>query len=149
MAMIKYDPMRGFEGLARRMSTFMDSFNDPLFSGKSGFNPVVDISEDEKNIYIHAELPGMKKEDVKVSLNDDNVLTIKGSKNREEKTEDEKEGRSYMRIERSFGEFQRSFVLPENIKDESIKANYKDGVLDLTIEKTEPVKPKEIDISVD
>ncbi len=149
MALIKYDPMRGFEGLAKRMNTFMDSFNDPLFSGSSGFNPVVDISEDEKNIYIHAELPGMKKEDVKISLNDDKVLTIKGSKKREEKTEDEKEGRSYMRIERGFGEFQRSFVLPENIKEESIKANYKDGVLDLTIEKTEPVKPKEIEISVD
>lgn len=149
MAIVKYDPMRGFEGLTRRMQSFMDSFNEPVFSGRNGFSPAVDIYEDEKNIYIHAELPGLKKEDVNVSLNDDNVLTIKGSKLREDKKKDKKDGETYFRIEREFGEFQRSFVLPENIKNDNIKADFKEGVLNIAIEKAEPVKPKEIEISVD
>jgi HSP20 family protein len=148
MALVKYAPMRGFEGLAKRMQSFMDSFNDPLFSGGNGFNPVTDISEDENNIFIHVEIPGLNKDDLKVSLSDDKVLTIKGSKKRENENKEEKNGRTFIRIERGFGEFQRSFVLPENIKDDSIKAYYKDGVLNITLEKTEPVKPKEISISV-
>ena len=148
MALVKYDPFRGMEGITRRMQRFMDSFDDDVSFGERNFVPQVDISEDEKNIYIHAELAGLKKDDVKVTLNDDNMLTIKGTKKREEKEKDE-EGKSYMRIERGFGEFSRSFMLPDNVKSDSIKGNFKDGVLDLTIEKEEPKKPKEIDISVD
>lgn len=147
MALVKYDPFRGLDSLTRKMNSFFDSFDDNVRG--SGFVPTIDISEDDKFLYIHAELPGVKKEDIKLSVNDDNILTIKGEKNRDEKTEEEKDGISYIRIERGYGSFQRSFVLPEDVKKDDINANYKDGVLDLKIEKTEPPKPKEIEISVD
>lgn len=149
MALVKYDPFRGFESLSRRMNSFLNNFGNETSVNTFSFRPSVDISEDAKGIYIHAELPGLKKEDVTISVNDDNILTIKGSKNKEERSEDKKEGYTFIRTERGFGEFQRSFLLPDNINPDTIKANYKDGLLDLTIEKTELVKPKEIEIGIE
>ncbi len=102
----------------------------------------VDISEDDKAIYIEADLPGVKKEDLKVTI-EDNLLTIRAER-RAETTENKK---NFYRTERVFGSMTRSFTLGENINAEAIEAHFADGVLKLTLPKVEPVvKAKEIAI---
>ncbi len=117
---------------------FDDVFRDVAPAFNTGFNPNamrVNIAEDEKNIYIEAELAGLKKEDVKVTI-EDGVLTIRG----ERKQETEEKKKNYHRVERVFGSFSRSFTLGENIDKDNIEAKYEDGVLHLTLPKVEPVK---------
>jgi HSP20 family protein len=117
---------------------FDDVFRDVMPSFNTGFNPNamrVNIAEDEKNIYIEAELAGLKKEDVKVTI-EDGVLTIRG----ERKQETEEKKKNYHRVERVFGSFSRSFTLGENVDKDNIDAKYEDGVLHLTLPKVEPVK---------
>jgi len=127
------------------MNDFIEGFDKNIFDLEFGnFVPKVDINEDEKNLYILAEVPGIPKDELKISINDDNVLTIKGEKKAEEKRED----KTHIRIERNYGSFTRSFVLPENVKKESVNANFENGVLKIQFEKTEPIKPKEIEIKV-
>ncbi|MDE0634882.1 MAG: Hsp20/alpha crystallin family protein [Candidatus Poribacteria bacterium] len=125
-------------------------FGDMLSSQDSETNaentswiPTVDISETENSFEIHAELPGVVESDVNVSVTD-NLLTIKGEKQQEEKAE----GKNFHRVERRYGSFQRSFTLPKNVETADIKAGFKDGVLALTIPKAEAAKPTEIPISV-
>jgi HSP20 family protein len=125
----------------RHFGQFFNDFNrefEGAFANTSSFVPRVNISGDEQNIYIHAELPGMSKDDVKITVTD-GTLSIRGEKKREAKTE----GKQYFRIERSYGEFVRQFNLPENINEEAMTASFVDGVLEVTIPKTEPEKPKE------
>ncbi len=152
MAIMKFDPMRSFDALARRMGDIMGDVDKGVSFEFGNFAPRVDISEDDKNIFIEAEMPGVKKNDVKVSVNDDNVLTIKGKKERkvkEKKGGDEKEeGRTFIRSERAYGEFTRSFMLPENVKKDNIQAKYEDGTLNVVLEKVEPEKPKETNIEI-
>ncbi len=144
MALIKFDPLRGFESLARRMSDIMSTFDQGFSIEMGNLTPRVDITEDEKGLYFAVELPGLKKEDIKVTINDNDLLVIKGSKKREYKVED----KSFIRAERCFGEFTRSFLLPDNVKKDSINAKFENGVLNISFEKVEPVKPKEVEISI-
>jgi len=141
MAIVKWDPFREMNTMIRRMNDFLGDIDFSTRPESSGFLPAVDISEDEKNIYMNVELPGVKKDDVKIKIMDDNVLVISGEKKREVKEEDK--DRSFLRIERSYGEFTRSFVLPDNVNKDKIDAKYENGMLHLTIEKKEPEKPKE------
>ncbi len=106
--------------------------------------PTVDISETENGFELLAELPGVTKDDVHISVKDD-LLTIKGEK-RQEKTDDSKD---YRRIERHYGSFERKFTLPPKVEADNIKAEFKDGVLTLSIPKPEDVKPKEIPIAAE
>ncbi len=149
MAIVRFDPLRGFESLARRMSNFANEFDKGLNLEFGNFSPRIDISEDEGLIYLQAEIPGLTKDNIKLSISDDNVLVLKGEKKREVKSEDSKDGFSYVRMERSFGEFSRSFILPENIKKDSIAAKFENGVLYVSLEKIEPEKPKEIEVSIE
>lgn len=144
MTLVKFEPYRGFEKLMRRFNEFSDEFDKGLDFEYGGFNPRVDITEDDNHLFVHAELPGMSKEQVKVSVNDDRLLTIKGEKDKTEKSEDKK----YIRYERKFGSFSRSFVLPENVDIEKIDAKFENGVLELSLNKIEPAKPKEIEVSI-
>jgi HSP20 family protein len=105
--------------------------------------PTVDISETDAEYLIKAELPEVKKEDVKVTV-EDGVLTLQG----ERRQEKEEKGKKYHRVERSYGSFIRSFTLPESVDEGAVKAEYKDGVLNLYLPKTEKVKPKAIDVKV-
>ncbi|MEJ5287156.1 MAG: Molecular chaperone (small heat shock protein) [Candidatus Kapaibacterium sp.] len=146
MAIVRFDPFRGFETLARRMSEMFEEFERGITVTPSDFSPRVDISEDEKHLYVTVELPGVSKEDVKVSINDDNILVIKGEKKREFKTEDKE--RNFIRVERSYGSFQRSFMLPDNVKKDNVSAKYENGVLTITLEKVEPEPPKQIEIPI-
>lgn len=152
MSIVRIDPFRGFDSLARRMNSFIDEFDKGFNVEYGNFLPKIDISEDENHIFIHAELAGINKEDVKVSVNDDNLLVIKGKKEKEFKEEEKDENenkRIYLRMERSFGEFTRSFQLPENIDRESISAKFDNGMLNITLNKKEPEKPKEQLINID
>jgi HSP20 family protein len=105
--------------------------------------PSVDVSETEGEYQIKAEIPDVKKEDVKVTL-EDGVLTIQG----ERKQEKEVKGKRYHRVERSYGRFARSFTLPDVIDEEKVKAEFKDGILNLALPKSEKAKPKAIEVTV-
>jgi len=149
MSLVKFDPFRNFSLLTNRMNSMLDEFDtDRTFSNRSGFNPSIDVHEDEKTITLEAEIAGVKKDDIKVSINDGNVLVLKGTKTRENKTEDEKDGTTFLRVERSFGEFTRSFMLPDNVDTDSINAEFKDGLLKVTLDKKEPEKPKELEVKI-
>jgi HSP20 family protein len=145
MTLVRFNPMRGLEKAQRRFNSFIDDMEKGVSFEMGGFNPRVDITEDDKNLYVHAEMPGIPKDNVKISVNDDMLLTIKGKKKKEEL----KEEQSYVRAERAYGEFSRSFVLPENIDVDNINAKYDNGVLELTLPKVEPPKPKEVEVKID
>ena len=109
----------------------------------SGWTPAVDLYEDKDNVYVKAELPGMKKEDVEVSFHN-GTLSLSGERKSEEKHQDAEVYRS----ERIFGRFQRTVMLPTPIAAEKVKARYQDGILTITLPKTEDAKPKHIDVHV-
>jgi HSP20 family protein len=105
--------------------------------------PALDVREEADRFVIEAELPGMKKEDLDVSLHD-GVLTISGERKVEQKSPDSESHR----IERFYGKFQRSLTLPTCVATDKVKAEYKDGILKVTFPKTEQARPKKIDVSV-
>jgi len=107
------------------------------------FYPAVDIYEGEKEITLKAELPGVNKKDVHVEVND-GVITLRG----ERKIEEEKKKENYHRLERSYGNFHRSFTLPNTVDPGKVKAHYKDGVLEITLPRKEEVKPQSIPVEI-
>ena len=106
--------------------------------------PTIDIAETENDIVVTAELPGVEQENVDITIAD-GVLTLKGEKKEEQEVKKE----NYHRIERNYGSFQRSISLPAGVQSDKAKAAYKDGVLRITMPKTEEVKPKQIKIDVE
>ena len=109
----------------------------------SGWTPALEIYEDKDNIYVRAELPGMKKEEIELSLHDGS-LSISGERKNEEKFKDAE----VYRAERFFGRFQRTVSLPTPVEADKVKAQYKDGILSVTLPKAEEAKPKHIDVTV-
>ena len=124
-------------------------FDDPLTEMArtsnllSGWTPALDVDEQKDNFVVKAELPGMKKEDIQVSMHDGS-LSISGERKSETKHEDAE----VYRAERFFGRFQRTVTLPTPVAPDKVKAQYKDGILTVTLPKTEEAKPKLIDVSV-
>ena len=109
----------------------------------SGWTPAFDIYENKDNLVVAAELPGMRKEDIEISLHDGS-LSISGERRSETKSEEAEVCRS----ERFFGRFQRTVGLPTPVNPGKVKAQYKDGILTVTLPKTEEAKPKQIDVTV-
>jgi HSP20 family protein len=109
----------------------------------SGWTPALDVFEDKDNLMVKVELPGMRKDDIQISLHDGS-LSISGERKSEKKVEDAEIYRS----ERFYGRFQRTVTLPSPVNPDKVKAQYKDGVLTVTLPKTEEAKPKQIDVSV-
>ena len=148
MAIVRWRPFRDLVSIQDEMNGLFDDFfghRPARVEWTEGvWSPSVDVSEDKDNVVIKAEMPGMNKVDVKISVQD-NVLTLKGEK----KQEKEEKDANYHRIERSYGSFCRSLMLPTSVETDKIKANYRDGVLNITLPKTEEVKPKEIPINVE
>lgn len=145
MSLIKIDPFRGFDTAVRRLSDVFDDINNGGIRFEIGeFTPRVDVADTEKELSFHVELPGLSKEDVKIVISDENVLTISGEKKRELKTEDKK----YMRLERSYGSFARTFSLPQNLDTGSVNASFEAGILKITIPKLEPAKPRQQEINI-
>ena len=148
MTLVRWDPFRELEEVSDRLNRMFARPSSPRTTGKetmivADWTPSVDISETEGEYQIKAEIPDVKKEDVKVTL-EDGVLTIQG----ERKQEKEEKGKKYHRIERSYGSFVRTFSLPDVIDAEKVKAEFKEGVLNLHLPKSEKAKPKAIEVKV-
>jgi HSP20 family protein len=144
MAITLWRKRRPLEGLAR---FFDDSwFDTDLFGNDAAalWAPAVDIEEQDGAYLLKADLPGLKKDDIHVELHD-GYLTLKG----ERTSENEKKQGGYKRYERVYGSFERTFRVPEGVTEKDIKANYRDGVLELTIPAPKAEKPKAIDIRVE
>ena len=137
MALSRWDPFREFSALPARF--FGKDWETPVST--TAWNPSVDIFENDNEVVIKAELPGMNPKDIDVRL-ENNVLMLKGERQFEKETKEE----NYHRIEREYGSFSRSFALPTAVNGDSVTAEYKDGVLKITLPKREETKPKPIKI---
>ena len=145
MSIIKYDPFRELRSLQDDMNRlFMSNFSKGSDEGfmSGAWSPSVDIFENKDNLVIEAELPGMKREDVDVSI-ENNILTLRG----ERKFEKKDEGDNYHRVERSYGSFTRSFTLPQTVTSENAVADFSNGVLRVQLQKREETKARKIEIS--
>ena len=109
----------------------------------SGWTPRLDVYEDKDNVYVKAELPGLKREEIELSVHD-GTLSLSGERKNETKTE----GTEQYQAERFFGRFQRTISLPAPIATDKVKAEYKDGILTVTLPKTEEAKPRKIEVNV-
>lgn len=136
MTLVKFEPLKELETLHDRIQRYFEDFANFGFSFADNFNPRIDISEDDNNINVVAEIPGVKKENLKITLQD-NILTIEGEKKKEE----EKKGKNYYRAERVFGSFKRSFTLPTEVDADKVDAKFEDGMLRINLKKLNP-KPK-------
>lgn len=128
--------------MPKRFSDIMDDFfSDMVSTSRDSFIPSMDISETDNQFLISAELPGMKKEDININL-ENRRLTISG----ERKFEQKEDGETYHRVETRYGSFSRSFQLPNSVDEESVQAKYEDGLLKITIDKTEDKVKKQIEV---
>ena len=138
MTLLRFEPMRDLDHLTNRFQRLFDDF--PGFHGYSNdsFSPRIDISENEKSLLINAEIPGVDKENLKITLQD-NIITIEGEK---KKVVNDKNA-NYFREERSFGKFKRSFTLPVEVDSDNVDAKFNKGILEITLNKLEPKEQKE------
>ena len=145
MSITRYDPFRDLRALQdevnRRFSSGMTrDFGDEGIA-RAAWTPTVDIYENKDNIVLEAELPGMNREDFELTV-ENNVLTLRG----ERRFEKRDEGDNYHRVERAYGQFTRSFTLPQTVSAENAAAEYKNGVLRVALRKREEVKARRIEI---
>jgi len=140
---VRWDPFRELLSLRDEFDRIFKEYFALPEKREEGWFPSLDMKEDAENIIVNVEIPGMKKEDIKVTLRGDQLI-ITG----ERKFEKEKKDETYHRIERSYGKFQRIITIPVEVDQSKIKATYENGVLSITLPKTEKEKPKEIEISL-
>ncbi len=146
MQLVKWNPMRDIFGVGHNLNSFFDDF---FYTGRApagsdglwNWNPVVDVYEEEERIVIKAELPGVSKEGISVDVKE-HVLTIKG----ERSVDNEVKEARYFRRERVYGRFERSFNLAGEVDPDSVKAEYDDGVLKITVPKPAAHKPRQISV---
>ena len=147
MALIRWTPLRHMMSFRDEMDRVLDDFYGRMRPGSETYEgdwlPAMDMKETDNEMVASIELPGLSKDDIKVSVKND-MLTVSGEK-RQEKVEDKD---NVHRVERSYGYFKRSLALPVEVDSEKVKAAFKDGVLKITLPKTESKKIKEIPISV-
>lgn len=144
----KWNAFRELDEVQNRLGSFFGGF--PRFVNGNGesltlpeWSPQVDILEDDKEYLIKADLPEMKKEDVKVVV-EDGIVSVSG----ERKTEKEEKGKKFHRTERSYGSFRRGFLVPEDANAGKVNAEFKDGVLKVHLPKSPTAKPKTIEVKV-
>lgn len=144
MSIARWSPLRELARMRDEMDRILDEIFGPIRERRIPFlewTPAADIIEDEDQLVVRLEIPGMRKEDLSISLRE-NHLTVKG----ERKGEEEKKGRTYHRREFYYGSFERNFVLPASIDPEKVSATYENGILEIKLPKSEAVKPREIPI---
>src|SRR6516165_9688682 len=143
----RWDPFREFNTLQNRMNRlFRDSYGNEGHDEAlttSSFAPAVDVYEDEHNVSLKIEIPGIDEKDIDVRV-ENNTLTVHG----ERKFEKEEKEENFRRVERQYGSFTRSFSLPNTVDSENIEANYDKGVLKIRLAKKAEAKPKQIKINV-
>lgn len=142
-----WNPFRELEEVQRRMDELfrglptMSEAKEPLAA--ADWLPAVDITEDDQEFVVKVELPEVKKEDVKVTV-EDGTLSITG----ERKSEQEEKGKKFHRIERSYGRFERTFALPDNADATKVTSNFKDGLLEVHLAKSSAAKPKATEVKI-
>jgi len=143
MTLVRWSPVRDVLAVRDEMSRLLEeSFGRAYGSGAATvWQPAVDIEEQPEKYTVRAELPGMKLEDIKITLKD-NQLVVRGEKRRDE----EKKDNTYHRVERVYGQFERAFTLSHAVQSDKIEATYRDGVLEVSIPKADEAKPREIQI---
>jgi HSP20 family protein len=135
-----------FKNLQSQLNRFLEPFgrvapDEDLVSGT--WVPPVDVAETQEKILVRVEVPGMKQEDIQIEF-ENGLLTLKG----ERKLAKEENGLTYHRVERAYGNFNRTFTLPRTVDPEKISASYRDGILEIEVPKKEEAKPKQIKIEV-
>jgi HSP20 family protein len=142
MSVIKHTPFADFEGFPAGMRLFQDSVNR-LFAEPNGrpWIPAVDIQETDHDLIVKADVPDVDMKDIDVRM-ENGTLTLRG-----ERKFGKSEG-GWHRVERSYGTFERAFTLPETVKPEGVKADYRNGVLTVTLPKKEIAKPRQIKVDV-
>lgn len=147
---VRFDPFEDMARLQREVNRLFETSDrgsglrhgDAEHASTRIWAPAVDIAEDPEEIVLKAELPGLKQEDIDIELSGD-TLTIKG----ERKFDDTERKDSYIRIERAYGMFQRSFTISVPVQDDAVSASYKDGVLEVHLPKSEAARPKKVTVS--
>lgn len=154
--LVKVEPAKPLSPLEEMENRFEEFFRRPfsLFGpswlprprmrGMEELSPTIDIFEESNDVVVKAELPGIKKEDIDVKVTD-TTITISGEKKKEEKVEN----KDYYRMESSYGSFTRAFSLPSEVQTDRVKAQYKDGILEIRIPKTEEAKKKEKKVMIE
>jgi len=147
MTLVRWKPMKDMISMQRDLNrAFNDFFGTSTASNdlfERDWAPAVDIFEKDDEVNLKAELPGMTREDISISI-ENNTLTISGEKKRENEISDD----NYHRIERSYGRFQRAFSLPATVDSQKVNAKFKDGILSISLAKKEEAKPKKIEVAV-
>ena len=148
MELMRYDPWLRLARPDWLWQFFNRDWTEPKFREDETWNtecfvPAVDISERDEAYVLDAEIPGIKKEEIRIEVKD-GILTVSG----ERKYEHEEMKDTYTRVERCYGNFHRSFKLPDHVEEDKIDAEYKDGVLTVTIPKGERAQPKQIDVKI-
>ena len=145
MSIVRYDPFRDLRSLQDEVNRLFSTNLSRVFGdegiARGAWNPTVDIYENKDQIVIEAELPGMDREDFDLSF-ENNIITLRGERRFEKKDESD----NYHRVERSYGSFTRSFTLPQTVSGDGIGAEYRNGVLRVTLPKREEVKARRIEI---
>ncbi len=144
--LVRWNPVREVVSFQDEVNRLFGDVLGRRFTGEEGstlLQPPVDVEETSDKYLVHIELPGMKLEEIKITI-EDNRLVIRGEKTRLE----EKKGATYHRVERLFGSFERAFTLTHAVKSDKVDAIYKDGVLEITVPKAEEAKAREIPIKV-
>ena len=142
MAITRYEPWNLLNQLQRELSRAHEDDSAEGSIATAEWTPAVDIKEEDDQFVLHADIPGVKPEDIDVSM-EDGVLTVKGEKETEAKSEE----KGYKRVERTYGSFYRRFSLPDTADADAISAKSKHGVLEIVIPKREAVKPKKISVT--
>lgn len=152
MSIIRWNPARELLTMEREFNKLFNSFGKRLGIGESDsldeyenavWMPLTDIKEDKDNYFVMLDLPGISKDDVKVSYSN-GQLSVSGERKQEKETKDSK----FQRVERVFGRYYRSFTLPQKVKEDKIEAEFKDGQLTITVPKAEEAKPEELGIKI-
>jgi len=144
MPIVRWDPFNDLIQLRDEIGRWFEGAEKRIEKKTAVWAPSVDIKETETDITVKADLPGMKKEDIDISIDND-TLVIKG----ERKFEKEEKDKDYVRMERSYGSFYRSFTLGVPVKEDEVKASYKNGVLEIVIPKAEVKKAKKVEIKAE
>ena len=143
MFLTKYHPFHEFKDFSSRFNSLLSEFENKESSSLSDFNPVVNTREGEFAYHVDADLPGVKKEDIKINVKG-NMITLSGERSHKKEVKEE----DYHRVESSFGKFERSFTLPEGADVENITASNEDGVLEIIIPKIKSEREKVTKIEV-
>ena len=147
MTMTRWDPFRELEEVSSRLNRLFSQTSRPANDDRgdmlADWAPAIDVQETDVEYVIKADLPAVKKEDVKVSVQD-GILAVEGERQQEK----EEKGKKFHRIERSYGRFVRRLALPTDVDEQKVTADFKDGVLNVHLPKSAAVKPRSIDVSV-